>query len=107
MASETNWYVSFKNISVLYFFIVIGILDVLGILRFKENSFLIKTYPLIVVFLALTLLTSQLGSIARFRFIFYILILSRYIVLSGIQPFDAKLKYISINFLTNNLCYIS
>jgi hypothetical protein len=92
---QTNWYVQFKNVSVFYFFLILGILDVFGVLRLKENNFLKATYPLLVAFLVLTLLTYGLGSIARFRFIYYILILSRFVILAGIQPFDNKLKFAS------------
>ena len=103
---QSNWYVRYKNISIFYFFLVLGLLDVLGIFRFEENDFLRATFPLLVAFLALTLLTYGLGSIARFRFIFYILILSRYVILAGFQPFDKKLKFMSLSFLPILTLYI-
>ena len=34
---QLNWYVKLKNMSVFYFFIILGVLDVLGIFRFKER----------------------------------------------------------------------
>ena len=96
---QANWYVRFNSQFVLYLFLIIGFFDVLGLFRFKENTFLENTYPLMVIFLALTLLTIDLGSIARFRYVFYLIILSRYTILAGLQPFDIKLKFVSLTFL--------
>lgn len=98
-SSNVNWYVNLRNLSILYFLIILGVLDVFGFFGFKENRFLIITYPLLIVFFILTLLTMGLGSIARFRFIFYILILSRYFILIGIQPNDKRLNTIALLFM--------
>lgn len=101
---KTNWYVRLKTESILYFLLIIGILDVLGVFRFNENNFSKKMYPLMFIFLILTLLTKDLGSISRFRYVFYLLILSRYTILAGIQPL--KLKLISYIFLPILVLYI-
>ncbi len=90
--SNTNWYVRYSANAVLYFFIFLGVIDVLGLFRYKENKFLYNTFPLIFVFLVLTMLTKDLGSISRFRYALYLLILSRYSVLIGLQPNDIRLN---------------
>ena len=101
-----NWYVQLKDDLILYFFLIIGILDVLGILVFRENSFLKRMYPLFVVFLILVLLTKDLGSISRFKYIYYLLFLSRYAILVGIQPYNGLLRYISYSFAPILLLYV-
>lgn len=97
--SNVNWYVQLRNSSVLYFLIILALFDVFGLFGFKENKFLITTYPLMVIFLTLTLLTIELGSLARFRFVFYILILSRYVILCGLQPNNKILNSIALFFV--------
>ncbi len=96
---QTNWYVRYNTNFVLYFFILIGVLDVLGFLKFKENNFLYNTYPLFLIFLILLMITKDLGSISRFRYVFYLLLLGRYLILIGLQPNNKKLKLIAICFM--------
>lgn len=92
---NANWYKKMRTESVFFFFVFVGILDVFGIFRFKENKFLLNIYPVFVIFLALTVLTYNLGSISRFKNVFYLIFLTRYSILAGIQPFDIKLRTIS------------
>ena len=97
--SDSNWYVRYSANFVLYFFIFLGVIDVFGLFKFKENEFLYNTFPLFFIFLVLTMLTKDLGSISRFKYILYLLVLSRYSILIGLQPFDFRLKGISYLFL--------
>lgn len=93
--SETNWYVSLRSDSILYFLIIISFLEIFGFLKFNENQLTKRMFPLIVIFLIYTLLTIDLGSLGRFKNIFYLLALGRYVILVGLQPFNMKLKVAS------------
>ena len=104
--SNSNWYVSLRVDAMLYFLILLGVIDALGLFRFKENQFLRTTYPLVLTFLILTIVTMDLASISRFRYVFFLLILSRYVALVGLQPLNNSLKLISYLFLPILTLYI-
>ena len=103
--NRTNWYVRFNQFSIFYFLVFIGILDVLGVFRYEENSFLYRTYPLFFIFLLLSLLTDELGSIGRFKYVYFLLLLSRLLILSGLQPNKRIFKGIALPLLPILIMY--
>lgn len=103
--NQTNWYVRLNQYNIFYFLVIIGILDVLGVFRYKENSFLHITYPFFFIFLLLAIFTNELGSIGRFKYVYYLLLLSRLLILSGIDPNKNKFKGIALSFLPILIMY--
>ena len=95
ISENKNWYVKFRSFVVYFALIFIAVLDIFGILKFKENNFSYKTFPLYLIFLLLSLFTNQLGSIGRFQYVFYLLFFSRFLILSGIQPNNNRFKWIA------------
>jgi hypothetical protein len=94
-AAGANWYVKLRGEAMLYFLLMITFIEVFGIIQFKSSPFLDKIQPLLILFLCITLLTMNLGSIGRFKNIFYLLSLSRYVILIGLQPLNYVLKVYS------------
>jgi hypothetical protein len=94
-AAKANWYVKTRAEALLYFLLIITSLEAFGIIKFRNNEFLASMEPLIILFLCITLLTINLGSIGRFKNIFYLLSLSRYIILIGMMPLNHTLKLYS------------
>ena len=79
--SGLNWYVKFRSEAILYILLIATLLEFLGYGKLHETSFTKELYPYLLVFFCLTLLTYYLGSIGRFKNIFYLISLSRYAII--------------------------
>lgn len=94
-ASGRNWYVQLSADMVLYFFLVTAALDFFRISKLKETEMTKRIFALALIFFTLTLLSFNLGSIARFKNIFFLLMLFRYAILLNHDPVNGYLKGIS------------
>lgn len=79
--SQKNWYVLFRSESILYILLFATLFEFIGLAKLKETKFTQDMYPYLIVFFCLTLLTYYLGSIGRFKNVFYLLALSRYAII--------------------------
>ena len=79
--STNNWYVSLRSDSLFYVLILFMSLEFFGILKLNDTDFTRRLYPLLVLFFCLTLLTYHLGSLGRFKNIFYLLTFARYVLI--------------------------
>jgi hypothetical protein len=95
IAAGRNWYINLHQNSLLYVLIFTFLLEFAGFFKWNSNAFLKNLYPLIVIFFCLTLLTFNLGSLGRFRYVFYLLSLVYYAVLYGINPGNRALRILS------------
>ena len=105
-SNETNWYVSLRSDSVFYLLIIFFILEFGGFLKLKDTIFTSRVYPLIVLFFCLTLLTYHLGSLGRFKNVFYLLVFSRYAIIYPVANNRKVLKSLSIILLPFLVLYI-
>lgn len=80
-AKKSNWYVQVRASAHYYLFMIVFLLEIIGFVKLKETHYSKMMFPIVVVFLCLTLLTFNLGSVGRFKNIFILLILVRYIVI--------------------------
>jgi hypothetical protein len=104
--NKNNWYVSLSSNGMLYFLLILGIMDLFGVFKFKETLFLKKSYPLLFLFLILTLVTLNMGSLSRFKYVYFLLLLSRFVILAGLQPENKKMKAITKIFVPFLALYI-
>ena len=104
--SQNNWYVSLRSDSILYFLLILTFMEISGFWKFHENEFTEKMFPYLTIFFCVTLLTINLGSIGRFKNIFYLLALSRYVHLFGLQPWDSRLRFSSYILFPILILYI-
>lgn len=92
VAGQRNWYVNVKEHSIFYFLAILFSLEVFGVFRWNYNEFLKRLFPWLIIFFCLALLTYNLGSIGRFKNIFFLLALLHYAVLIGLHPQNKVLK---------------
>lgn len=78
---SVRWYVKFRANAHYYLFFILFSGELLGFFKLSETLFTKRQFPLLVLFFCVALLTFNLGSIGRFKNIFLLLILSRYVVL--------------------------
>lgn len=78
---STNWYVQFRANAHYYLFFILFLGEVAGFFKLRETLFTERHLPMLVLFFCVALLTFNLGSIGRFKNIFLLLILTRYVVL--------------------------
>jgi hypothetical protein len=94
-SGEQNWYVKLKDESIHYFLVILFIINAFGIFKWEGNEFTKKLFPLLLIFFTLTLMTYNLGSVGRFKYIFYSLCLINYSVLAGLNPDSQSFKVVS------------
>jgi hypothetical protein len=92
---ERNWYVKLRGDSILFFLIILFPLEAMGVFGWKTNEFTRRLFPMILLFFCITLLTYNLGSIGRFKNIFYLLCLVNYSVLAGLNPKSRSLNLVA------------
>lgn len=80
-AKSTNWYVQFRGVAHFYLFFILLLGELVGVFTLKETLFSKRHFPVLVLFFCLALLTFNLGSLGRFKNVFLLLILTRYVVL--------------------------
>lgn len=103
--SNTNWYVKFRANAHIYILLFMVFIEQIGVVKLKENELSSLLNPILIVFFCLTLITFELGSIGRFKNIFILLALTRYVV---IYPFNVNsifLKYSAIVLMPVLLIY--
>lgn len=103
---QANWYVALWRGGIHYFLLFATLIEFLGLVRWRDTAFTRKLYPLLIIFFCLTLVTFNLGSLGRFKNIFYLLALSRYVVLFAYN-FDKRyfktLSYVLAPLLAINI----
>lgn len=93
IAETRNWYVTMRSESILYILLIATLIEAFGLVRLQETSFTYQVFPFLIVFFCLTLLTYYLGSVGRFKNIFFLLALTRYTVLF---PFNYQSRFIKV-----------
>ena len=95
--STNNWYVNLWKIALLYFLVISFVLEFFGVLKWHQNHFLHRLYPLYIVSFVVSLLTINLGAVfGRFQYIFFLLALARYAILCGINLRNKHLRLVSL-----------
>lgn len=82
---NANWYVKAREVLVKYSFLLIFMLDFFGFFKWRTNRFLESWYSLYVLFFCFALITSNLGSIGRFMYVFQLLCIIRLGVIAQIN----------------------
>lgn len=95
-AEAANWYVKARQTLITYGFFSIFLLEFAGVFRWKRNEYLDSWYSLYVLFFSISALTSNLGSLGRFSYIFYLLCLVRLLVLCALNPKNRYLHTIRL-----------
>ena len=95
LISATNWYVTARANAIVYFFLLIFILEYFNFFNWRYNSFLHKLNPLLLVFFCVTLISFNLPSIARFQYVFFLLLLIHLTVIAGSNLRSKKLTIIA------------
>lgn len=96
-STQVNWYVSLRTDMVFYFFIFIFLLESLGVFRWITDKYLDKSYVLCVLFFAISIVTMELGSMNRFKYVFFLLIAVRLLYLVKLNPSSFTLKLVAFS----------
>lgn len=96
-SAQANWYVNLRTEMVFYFFIVVFLVEFLGIFRWKTDAYLDRNYALYILFFGIALVTIELGSISRFKYVFYMLAAIRLLCLVRLNPTSFSLKLIAFS----------
>ena len=104
--ASTNWYVRLRSDSVFYLLIFAFLLEFTGIIRLNTNKITQKLYPYLIVFFAVALIGYNLGSIGRFKNIFYLLAFARYAIIFPININSKYLKYLAMAFSPILVLYV-
>jgi hypothetical protein len=94
-AGGANWYVRLQPNALHYFLTIVFLLEFFGLFKWRSNAFLDRLYPFIIIFFCLALISFSLGSIGRFKNIFYLATLFRYTALCGLNPDSRSLRNLS------------
>jgi hypothetical protein len=94
-SSGANWYKQLQPQALHYFLTIVFLLEFFGLFKWRSNAFLDRLYPFIIIFFCLALLSFSLGSIGRFKNIFYLATLFRYTALCGLNPDSRSLRNLS------------
>jgi hypothetical protein len=78
---STNWYVWGKEVAVLTVFSLFFLLDFSGVAKWRTDKRMDSWYSLYVLFFCIFMLSNGLGSITRFKYVFYLLSLVRLLLL--------------------------
>ena len=105
-ASGRNWYVKLSSDLVLYFFLIVTALDFMGLSKIRDTGLTKRMFPIILLFFALAILAFNLGSIARFKNVFYLLVLARYIIIFNHYPRSYYLRTASFVLIPIFTLYI-
>lgn len=92
---EANWYVLLRSTLITYSFIVIFILEYFKIIQFRKFSFIERITPLQVIFFCIAMFTINLGSLARFNYIFQMLTIIKMMYIVVREPNNRRLKILS------------
>lgn len=90
-----NWYVKLKQALVVYSFMAIFLLEFFNVFKWRTNKYLDSWHSLYVLFFCIAAFTSNLGSLGRFMYIFYLLCIIRLLILSSINIKNKHLKAIT------------
>jgi hypothetical protein len=89
---KTNWYVRGRENAILFLFIGIFLIEFFGVYKWRTDERIDSWYSLYVLFFCILLISMGLGSLARFKYVFYLLCLVRLLVIVGINPYNNKMK---------------
>jgi hypothetical protein len=93
---STNWYVQVRASAHYYLFLIVFLLEIVGLLKLRETPFSELMLPVVILFFCLTLLTFNLGSIGRFKNIFMLLIILRYIIIFPLNRSSVFFKSLGV-----------
>jgi hypothetical protein len=91
-ASARNWYVQLSSDLLLYLLLTTCTIDFFGISKLRDTPLTSRLFLCGLLFFSLTLLSFNLGSIGRFKNIFFLLMLVRYAILLNAYPKKMYLK---------------
>lgn len=70
---KTNWYVQFREVAIMAIMVTTFLLEFLGLLNWKMDKRITSWNSLYVLFFCILMLSYGLGSIARFKYVFFLL----------------------------------
>lgn len=103
--SELNWYVSFNNYALTIFLILLFLLERIRIIKWDKNEIMKNLYPFITIFLALALISYNLGSIGRYKRIFMLFSFIYLTIMASIPNNKLISKYIGIILIPIMIIY--
>ncbi|MFZ4057305.1 MAG: EpsG family protein [Ferruginibacter sp.] len=109
MISEMNWYVKYRANAILYFLLLLFLLEYAGIIKWNKSPFLERLEPFYLILFCLTLITTNLGSLGRFMYLFYLVSFLRLTIIAGLNANTRTLKivgYIAIPILVMHVFVI-
>jgi hypothetical protein len=95
-SSSTNWYVRVRAYAHVYILLLAFLMEFFGVVKLSETEFSKKMMPILIIFFCVALITFNLGSIGRFKYIFLLLISVRYVIIYPINQTATFFKFFMI-----------
>jgi hypothetical protein len=105
-SSSTNWYVRLKAYAHVYILLLAFLIEFFGLAKSNETEFTKKMMPILTIFFCVTLITFNLGSLGRFKYVFLLLTLARYVIIYPINQTATFFKFFMIAMTPVILIYI-
>jgi hypothetical protein len=90
----TNWYVWGKESAIIFVFAVFFLVDFTGVAKWRTDKRMDSWYSLYVLFFCIFMMSYGLGSIARFKYVFYLLSLVRLLLLVTVNRNNRSLNFV-------------
>lgn len=105
-SSSTNWYVRVRAFAHIYILLLAFLIEFFGFVKSNETEFSKKMMPILTIFFCVALITFNLGSVGRFKNIFLLLILARYVIIYPVNQTGNFFKILMIAMTPVILIYI-
>jgi len=106
-AGQRNWYVRLRSDSLFYILVAAFLIEFFGITRLVENRYTKNLSPYLILFFAIALIGYNLGSMGRFKNIFYLLSMARYVIIFPLNYQSKYLKYLAVVLGPSLLLYVA